>query len=129
MTTTLRMTRQREIILEILKDSSHPSAEMIYAEVRKRLSRISLGTVYRNLKVLKEMGDISELQCSGEYSRFDPNLSNHYHVTCKQCGRIDDINISPNHLKEMEEEVGRKTGFDISSHCIGFHGLCQDCKE
>ncbi|MEK7871710.1 MAG: transcriptional repressor [Nitrospirota bacterium] len=128
MTTVLRMTKQREIILEALEEASHPSAETIYADVRKRLPHISLGTVYRNLRQLKETGDISELQCSGEYSRFDSNLSRHYHVTCSICGRILDIDIDPASLKEMEEEVGKKTGFDISSHCVGFHGICKDCK-
>lgn len=128
MTTVLRMTKQREIILEALEETSHPSAETIYAEVRKRLPHISLGTVYRNLRTLKESGDISELQCSGEYSRFDPNLSSHYHITCKLCGRILDIDVSTACLKEIEEEVGRKSGFDISSHCVGFYGICQDCK-
>lgn len=128
MTTALRMTKQREIILEILKGSSHPTAEMIYTEVKKRLPHISLGTVYRNMRVLKAMGDVSELSCSGEYSRFDPNLSCHYHITCSLCGKILDVDLDTSHLKEIEEEVGKRTGFDISSHCIGFHGICQDCK-
>ncbi len=128
MTTVLRMTKQREIILEALEEASHPSAETIYADVRKRLPHISLGTVYRNLRQLKETGDISELQCSGEFSRFDSNLSRHYHVTCSICGRILDIEIDPASFKEMEEEVGKKTGFDITSHCAGFHGICHDCK-
>lgn len=128
MTSTLRMTRQREIILKILRGSSHPTAEMIYTEVRKRLPHISLGTVYRNLRTLKEMGDLSELQCSGEYSRFDSNLSSHYHVTCSLCGRISDIDINLAYLKELEEEVRKRSGFDISSHCAGFYGICQDCK-
>ncbi len=69
-----RMTKQRKIILDVLKNTtSHPTADWIYDQVREVLPNISLGTVYRNLKVLKEMGEIMELDFGSTYSRFDGN--------------------------------------------------------
>lgn len=74
----MRMTRQRKIILEeVRKVNTHPSADEIYEMVRLRLPRISLGTVYRNLEILSELGKIQKLQLSGSLKRFDWNTNKH----------------------------------------------------
>ena len=66
------MTRQRKVILEeLLKQNAHPSADEIYQMVRRRMPRISLGTVYRNLEVLASMGKIQKLELSGALKRYD----------------------------------------------------------
>jgi Fur family ferric uptake transcriptional regulator len=85
------MTRQRQIILEELrKADTHPSADEVYETVRKRLPRISLGTVYRNLEILSELGEIQKLELGGDLKRFDRKPNKHYHIRCMNCGRVDD---------------------------------------
>lgn len=123
----LRMTRQRDIILEELrKVTSHPSADEIYTIVRKRLPNISFGTVYRNLKVLKELGEILELDYGKGFSRFDGNPVNHYHFACMKCGKVFDID-SPVDVN-IDIEVSRKTGFQIDYHRMEFYGTCPSCQ-
>ena len=124
----LRRTKQRETILKILKGTnSHPTADGIYDEVRKEIPNISLGTVYRTLRLLKESGEILEIDLSGAFSRFDGNPNNHYHFRCEKCGRVFDMNEPIN--KELDERVAQKTGFEISYHRLEFRGLCKECQK
>ncbi len=121
-----RMTRQRRVILEeIRKVSSHPAADEIYERVRKRLPRISLGTVYRNLDVLCEMGEIQRLELSGSMKRYDGIAKKHYHIRCVHCGRVDDAPIAP--LNELEDDLYGTTVFEIIGHNLEFTGLCPQC--
>ena len=121
-----RMTRQRRIILEELrKVDNHPSADEIYEIVRKRIPRISLGTVYRNLEILSELNQIKKLAISGNLKRFDGNIANHYHIRCLGCGRVDDVKIAP--LKDIEQQLSGTTGFTITGHNLEFNGYCPDC--
>ena len=123
-----RETRQREAILNILRSAdSHPTADWIYDEVRKAIPKISKGTVYRNLKILREKGEISELSLSGTVSRFEGRQENHYHFTCDKCGQVFDLDEPVNN--ELEERVARKTGFKVSHHQLEFRGLCKDCPQ
>lgn len=123
-----RKTRQKEAILRLLKDTlSHPTADWIYTQVKREIPNISLGTVYRNLKLLRENGDISELDFSGALSRFDGNPANHYHFRCELCERIFDLDEPVN--EDMDKKVAEKTGFKISCHRLEFHGLCKECQE
>jgi len=86
-----RNTRQREAILEELRRMcSHPTAAELHAAVREQLPRISLGTVYRNLELLVEMGQVRKLEVGGE-ARFDGNLEAHSHFRCERCGRLNDL--------------------------------------
>jgi Fur family ferric uptake transcriptional regulator/Fur family peroxide stress response transcriptional regulator len=121
------MTKQKRIILQILKNTdSHPTADYIYQEARKVLPDISLGTVYRNLRVLREQGEILELSYGSTFSRYDGNPSNHYHFVCTKCGKVQDVDIV---LKtKLEEEVREKMGVDVEGHRLEFYGVCNDCK-
>ena len=84
-----RMTIQKRIILEELKKTKkHPTAETLYAEVRKRLPEISIGTVYRNLELLNQSGTAQKLIDSRRKNRFDGNPEIHFHIECNNCGRI-----------------------------------------
>ena len=86
-----RMTKQKKLILDILSSSGcHPTAEWIYQEARKVLPDISLGTVYRNLRSLKEEGKIQELNYGKAFSRFDYNPGRHCHFICDICGQVFD---------------------------------------
>jgi len=124
----LRRTKQREVILRVLRTTnSHPTVDWIYDEVRKEIPHISLGTVYRNLKLLREGGEILEVDLSGTFSRFDGNPDNHYHFRCEKCSRVFDVDEPVN--TELDERVARKTGFKVSHHRIEFRGLCQECQK
>ena len=120
------MTRQRRVILEELrKVNTHPSADEIYEIVRKRLPRISLGTVYRNLEILSDSGDIQKLETGCSLKRFDGNLSEHCHIRCVRCDRIADVPMLPD-LKIDLERVNA-SDFEIIGHRLEFLGLCPQC--
>ena len=122
------MTRQRQIILEELrKVDSHPSADEVYEIVRKRLPRISLGTVYRNLEILSELGEIQKLELGGDLKRFDRKPNKHYHIRCMNCGRVDDAPIAP--LNQVEDELYGATVYTIIGHRLEFEGLCPQCSK
>ncbi len=122
----LRTTQQRTIILEEVRASnSHPSADELYSRVKKRLPRISLGTVYRNLEILTQLGEIQELKLSGSLKRYDWNPNKHYHIRCINCDRVDDAPIAP--LNQIEDDLYEATVFEIIGHNLEFTGLCPDC--
>jgi len=122
------MTRQRKLILEELQRvKQHLSADEVYDIVRKRLPRISLGTVYRNLEILSELGEIRKLEHSGVVRRFDWDPTHHYHIRCMQCGRIDDAPIPP--LKNIERKFRDVTDYKVNGHHFEFVGLCPTCSE
>ena len=124
----LRMTRQRRVILEELrKVNTHPSADEIYEIVRKRLPRISLGTVYRNLEILSEYGDIQKLEPGCSLKRFDGNPTEHCHIRCVYCDRIADAPMA----SDLEINLARvdSTDFDIIGHRLEFLGVCPTCSD
>lgn len=124
----LRMTRQRKVILEELRRiNNHPSADELYERVRTQLPRISLGTVYRNLEILTELGEIQTLELSGSQKRFDGNPKKHYHIRCVQCGRVDDAPIAP--LNQIEDDLYGATVYTIIGHRLEFIGLCPPCSR
>ena len=123
-----RMTRQRKVILEeLLKQNTHPSADEIYQMVRRRMPRISLGTVYRNLEVLANMGKIQKLELSGALKRYDWNANKHYHIRCLNCDRVDDAPIAP--LNQLENDLYGATVFEIIGHNLEFTGFCPECSK
>jgi Fur family peroxide stress response transcriptional regulator len=123
-----RFTRQRAAILKILRNTrSHPTADRIYEAVKQQIPNISKGTVYRNLKILRETGKISELNLSGTVSRFEGRKDNHYHFRCEKCGRVFDLDEPVN--KELDDKIARNTGFTVSYHQLEFRGLCKECKK
>jgi Fur family peroxide stress response transcriptional regulator len=123
----MRKTRQKATILEVLKGTtSHPTADWIYNEVRKEIPNISLGTVYRNLRLLSESGEILELVLCGSLSRFDARNDNHYHFRCEKCGQVFDVDEPVNF--ELDKIAARRTGFRIIYHRLEFYGLCLECQ-
>lgn len=125
---THRMTRQRRVILEELRQmDSHPSADEVFALVRQRLPRISLGTVYRNLEILSELGEIQKLELGGTLMRFDSRTEKHYHMRCINCDRVDDAPMG--FMENMETSLRGATEFKIMDHRLEFLGLCPVCME
>ena len=123
-----RQTKQREAILKLLRDDyGHLTADQIYDEVREEIPSLSKGTVYRNLRVLREMGLVSELDPSDTVSRFEAKRDSHYHLRCVRCGRVFDIDEPIN--KELDRRIADRTGYNISYHQLEFRGLCHDCQQ
>ena len=122
----MRKSKQRDAILRILMSTkSHPTAEWLYEEVKKEIPNISLGTIYRNLRLMKEQGGILEIEQTGSYRRFDGNAANHYHFRCEECGRVFDI--AEPVVSGIDRRVEKNTGFMVSHHRLEFRGLCRDC--
>ena len=123
-----RNTKQRQVILEELqKLTSHPTAVGLYRIVSRRLPKISLGTVYRNLDLLTRAGIIQKLEFGSEEARFDGNLTPHHHIRCVKCGRVDDIHGPP-----LDLLGGKRDDFNdycVLGHRIEFFGVCPQCKD
>jgi len=121
----MRLTNQRRLILTVVRATeSHPTAEWVHAEVRRRLPHVSLGTVYRNLRLLARHGLLTEIQ-QGPSVRFDARVSRHHHFTCSACGRIFDLEEPVN--TRLDARIAARTGFTVSHHRIEFYGLCAAC--
>lgn len=126
MASQTRMTKQRMIILEELrKMHSHPTADILYEIVHRRMPHISLGTVYRNLEFLVSTGAIAKLET--EYvRRFDGKIEPHAHVRCIHCGALCDVPLpvlSPN------EKTLQVEGFTLLSARVEYEGICENCAE
>jgi len=123
-----RQTKQREAILKLLRGGyCHLTADQVYDEIRKEIPSISKGTVYRNLRVLQEMGLVSELNLNDTVSRFEAKRDGHYHFHCERCGRVFDIDEPIN--KELDRRIADRTGYNISYHQLEFRGSCHDCQQ
>ena len=123
----LRMTTQRQVIMEELKSvKSHPTAGELCQMVRRRLPRISLGTVYRNLDILSRAGLIQKLDVAGQEMRFDGNTLNHYHLRCLDCGRVFDVEMDL--LSGVEQRLAQESGFEVLGHRLEFVGRCEACQ-
>lgn len=123
----LRITRQRQIILEELrKVSSHPTADEVFLMVRKRLPKISLGTVYRTLEILVENGVIQCLEMGGSQRHYDGNSMWHCHVRCTICNKVADLPMA----KELPimEYAPADSEYEITGYKLEFVGICPACK-
>lgn len=123
-----RMTNQRQVILEeIRKVNIHPTADDVYEMVRKRLPRISLGTVYRNLEILSTCGLIQKIGPVSSQMRFDGITKNHYHLRCIYCGKVEDAPIET--VDKLENAIREKSDYSIIGHKLEFIGICPRCEE
>lgn len=123
-----RNTKQRAVILsELQKLTSHPTAATLYRIVVRKLPKISLGTVYRNLDLLAKTGVIQKLEFGSEEARFDGNTGRHDHIRCVKCGRVDDIDHP-----SLDLVGGVKNdfhGYTVLGHRIEFLGVCSKCNQ
>lgn len=122
----MKHSRQRESIKNfLLGRTDHPTAEMIYTNLRKEMPTLSLGTVYRNLSLLSEIGEINKISTGIGPDHFDGNTTPHNHFICRNCGQIIDLKMeSIQHINEIAAEQFCGT---IEGHVIYFHGICPDC--
>lgn len=127
-TTIFKRTQQREAIMNFLQTrKDHPTADVIYQNVRKEHPNISLGTVYRNLSILAERGDILRLNYDGKFDHFDACTNPHCHFYCKNCHAITDLELElPSTL--LKKAKGNFKG-EIDGFSMFFYGTCEECEE
>lgn len=124
----VRITPQRHAVLEYLLTSrTHPTADEIYRALEGKFPNMSVATVYNNLRILKEIGLVQELTYGDDSSRFDSNTEFHYHIICKDCGKIVDFHYPT--LDEIESLAAKVTGFEISHHRMELYGTCKECAD
>jgi Fur family ferric uptake transcriptional regulator len=125
----MRKTKQRQVIIEeLMKLRTHPSAGELYGRVKRRLPRISLGTVYRNLDILRREGMIGMIDAPGSPKRFDGDIEAHQHIRCVRCGRIDDLPaVSEPTARDLE--IARGTGYRLLGRRVEFVGVCRACRK
>lgn len=123
-----RITPQRYAVLNVLANSpDHPSAESIHAKLIDHYPTMSLATVYKTVKLLKQEGEILELEFSDLGNRYDGKKPYpHPHVICTECGKI--IDPSQLNLEEITSSMMKETGFKILTHRLDFYGICPDCQ-
>lgn len=122
-----RNTKQRQLVLDAVRAScDHPSADQIYLDVRAIDDRISRGTVYRNLNVLAQKGEILQVKLP-HTDRFEGHLDKHYHLLCTECGAVCDAPMP--YRGELDEQAAANTGYSIERHHVVFEGLCPDCRQ
>jgi len=122
----IRFTNQKIVVLDYLKKvKTHPPAEIIFQEVKKTLPRITLATVYRNLKELASEGLIQEIPAKA--NRYDGDISIHSHFICERCGKIYDIFGQCGLIEKLKvPPLAKKVG-KINKHQIYFYGYCKKC--
>ncbi|MGG1520027.1 peroxide-responsive transcriptional repressor PerR [Paenibacillus oryzisoli] len=127
-TTGVRMTPQRHAILSYLLDSmTHPTADDIYRSLESKFPNMSVATVYNNLKVFIESGLVRELTYGDSSSRFDADMTDHYHAVCDVCGKISDFEYP--RLSDMEQTAAEQTGFRVGGYRLEVYGICPACAD
>lgn len=121
----LKYSRQREAIKSYLQGrEDHPTADMVYAGIRGEFPNISLGTVYRNLSLLTDLGEVLKITTDGA-DRFDARVAPHHHFVCRQCKNVTDIMISVEDPARAVNE--RWDGGEIEECRMLFYGICKNC--
>jgi Fe2+ or Zn2+ uptake regulation protein len=125
---TLKYSRQRESIKHYLSTTKeHPTADTVYLHMKKEFPNISLGTVYRNLNLLTEIGEAIKIPTPDGGDRFDGRLEPHNHFLCTECGQLLDLEIDVKNIEEFNRTAGENFDGMIQSSSILFYGKCGDC--
>lgn len=122
----LKYSRQRESIKScLMARHDHPTADMLYTSMRKKHPHISLGTIYRNLNLLVDLGEIQKLSCGDGKDHFDAKITPHYHFLCRHCGDLLDLPMAA--FDNLEQKAAECLGGRVDSHTIYFCGDCPAC--
>ena len=117
-----RNTKQRKLVLDAVRQSyNHPTADEIYNAVREQDDKISRGTVYRNLNLLADAGEILSIKTPGG-SRFDRTIEPHAHIICTSCSRVIDVPLPFD--AQLDAKASEQIGWHVTSHYTIFEGLC-----
>jgi Fur family peroxide stress response transcriptional regulator len=124
----IKHSRQREMIKAFLMSrKDHPTADIVYMNVRQQNPNISLGTVYRNLTLLADMGEIRRLRVGDGVDHFDADISPHYHFVCTECGAVIDLEMDS--IEGITELAGAGFNGRIAGHVTYFYGSCGNCAK
>lgn len=128
---SLKVTPQRLAVFEALhEDTTHPTADVVFARVREKMPTVSLRTVYQALNDLVELGEVQAVSVDNGAARFDPNTSHHDHFVCTSCGRIYDVVASAPTLVSAEFERGEvSSSYSVDRAEIVFRGRCASCSS
>jgi Fe2+ or Zn2+ uptake regulation protein len=114
--------------LELLRSTnSHPTADWIYEQLKKEFPQLSLGTVYRNLTMLIDMGFAKKIHFGSTFDRFEANIEQHYHLICESCRKIFDFDMPI--YNDLNFQANQLTEFTIHHLKLEFFGVCEDCKK
>ena len=126
--TALKYSRQRESIKNFLMATKeHPTADEVYMNVKQEFPNISLGTVYRNLNLLTDIGEAIKISTPYGGDRFDGKLEPHNHFLCTKCGRLLDLDLDMHSIDEVNRLAAENFDGVITSSSTLFYGECSDC--
>ena len=124
---TTRFSKKRQAILMALQNTcEHPTAEMLYQQLKPEHPDLSLGTVYRNLTLFRDQGLVRGVGVVDGHERFDANTADHPHFVCKRCHAVIDIPAIADG-GEVERAVNATYGFAADSHDLTVYGTCGKC--
>jgi Fur family peroxide stress response transcriptional regulator len=123
-----KLTPQRlSVIRYLIGNKSHPTASVIYGDLKKKYPSLSFSTVYNTLNMLEKIGEVQSLNLFDEYLNYDPDTSTHFHFVCRVCGGIDDFSVAEGETGFTRS--GMMHGHKIESVQVVFKGTCKDCLE
>ncbi|MEG1846867.1 MAG: transcriptional repressor [Lachnospiraceae bacterium] len=124
----LKHSKQRDAIKAFLMTRvDHPTADVVYMNVREQFPNISLGTVYRNLTLLADIGEIDRIRVGDGIDHFDATVEPHYHFICTSCGSVIDLDMDT--LVEMDEIASSNFDGQVEGHITYFYGSCPACTK
>ncbi len=122
----LKYSRQREAVRHFLMTRrDHPTADTVYTCLREEFPNISLGTVYRNLTLLADLGEIQRISSDGGAEHFDGDLTPHQHFICSHCHRIYDIRVDG--MDSLLDDAQKAAPGRVESCRLNFYGVCEQC--
>lgn len=125
---TIRRSKQRDCIYEYLTETTaHPSAEMVYESLKPQMPALSLGTVYRNLKLLEDLGKIQRVTTHKNMERYDARMDDHAHFVCNHCGKVFDLDRI--HRGQIQKACGLSNDMMVSHMKVTFEGTCSACAK
>lgn len=123
-----KYSRQREALIQLLKSvTNHPSAEWLHEELKKEFPSIGIATVYRNLSLLSQSGEILKIEVGSGKEHYDGDTRNHYHFFCNMCHSIYDVEME--YEKGIDLSAEKLMDAEIDSHSLVFYGTCRECRN
>lgn len=123
-----RKTRQKEVIFNTLcQDDTHPTMLVLYQKVLTKDPSIGQATVYRNVNRLVKEGKIKRISTKNDVDHYDANMDDHYHITCKKCGQLKDI--EDENIPAFLDQIKHDHDIEIDHYQVLFEGVCKDCRN
>lgn len=124
----MRYSHQRERIYRAVVEShEHPTANMVYEQLKAEMPKLSLGTVYRNLNQLADAGRLKKIPLADGSCRFDKTTGAHSHIVCEHCGCVADVELPS--FEAFEKAISEETGYSLRSYDVVLRGLCKTCEQ